>query len=45
MKLKWRFFSEADDLLNHIQRYDIKRENIQGIFLTHFDHYELFYWE
>lgn len=45
MKLVWRYFNEASDLTDYIRTWNIKRENIQGIFLTRYDKYELFYWE
>lgn len=44
MNLRWKYFNKASELTEYIRKCNIKRENIQGIFLTGTDCYELFYW-
>ena len=45
MELAWKYFSTASDLTEFVNKRHIKRENIQGIFLTNYDGYKLFYWK
>lgn len=45
MKLKWKYFIDAYDLIRFIKENNIKREDIQQICLKTNDSYELFYWE
>lgn len=45
MQLRWKYFTYPYDLSDYIEKLNIKRENIQAIFLTNYDRYELFYWE
>ena len=45
MTLEWKFFTKGSALANFINENNIKKENIQKICITRFDHFELFYWK
>ena len=43
MELKWQWFSSSYELAKYVNKYHIKKENIQGIFV--YDTiYDLLYW-
>ena len=44
MELRRKWFGTASKLTEFVRTNNIEKENIQGIFLTYFDGYELFYW-
>ena len=45
MELRCRFFSDPVDLAKFVNKWNIRRENIQEISKTRYDGYYLFYWE
>lgn len=45
MELEWELFSAPYEMANFIKENNIKRENIQAVFLNSSDDYELFYWK
>ena len=43
MELKWEWFTSAYELMRYVNKYHIKKENIQGIFVRG-SNYDLLYW-
>ena len=45
MELEWEYFSEIHSLIDYVNKYDIKRENIQEIIRTSYNSFILLYWK